>query len=64
MWDKDASRKLHGILSEFWRGLDRGLDHVDWHDIENNVASEVHVKRFRSKEVGIKKLQVKGEGHA
>ena len=29
---------------------------VDWHDIENNVASEVHVKRFKSKEVGIKKL--------
>ena len=26
---------------------------VDWHDTENNVASEVHVKRFKSKEVGI-----------
>ena len=25
-----------------------------WHNIENHVASEVHVKRFKSKEVGIK----------
>ena len=25
--------------------------------MENNVASEVHVKRFKSKEVGIKKLR-------
>ena len=30
---------------------------ADWHDIENNVASEVHVKRFKSKEVGINNLQ-------
>ena len=30
---------------------------ADWHDIENNVASEVHVKRFKSKEVDINKLQ-------
>ena len=27
-------------------------------DIENNVASEVHVRRFKPKEVGIKKKQV------
>ena len=30
---------------------------ANWHDIENNVASEVHVRRFESKEIGIKKLQ-------
>ena len=30
---------------------------ADWHDIEHKVASEVHVKRFKSTEVGIKKLQ-------
>ena len=29
----------------------------DWHDIENNVASEAHVKRFKSKEGGIEQLQ-------
>ena len=29
----------------------------DWHDIESDVASEVYVKWFKSKEVGIKKLQ-------
>ena len=28
-----------------------------WRDIENNVASEVHVERFKSKVVGINKLQ-------
>ena len=28
-----------------------------WHDIENNVASEVHVKRFKSKEVEREKKQ-------
>ena len=30
---------------------------ADWHDIENHVASEVHVERFKSKELGMKKLQ-------
>ena len=30
---------------------------ADWHDIEKYVASEVHVKRFKSEEVGFKKLQ-------
>ena len=28
-----------------------------WRDIENNVASVVHVERFKSKVVGINKLQ-------
>ena len=28
----------------------RDLIITDWHGIENNVASEVHVKRFKSKE--------------
>ena len=28
-----------------------------WRDIENYVASEVHVKRFKSAEFGVKKLQ-------
>ena len=30
---------------------------ADWHEIENNIASEVHVKRFKSKVVRIKRLQ-------
>ena len=30
---------------------------ADWRDMENHVASEVHVKRFNSKSVGIKTLQ-------
>ena len=30
---------------------------ADWHDIENNVASEVHVKRFKSKAIGINQVQ-------
>ena len=46
---------------EGWTG---DLIIVDWHDVETIVASEVHVKRFKSKEVGIKKLQVRREGHA
>ena len=29
---------------------------ADWHDIDNNVASEVHVKRSESNEVGINKV--------
>ena len=29
---------------------------ADWHDIENNVESEVHVNRFKSKEAGINKF--------
>ena len=48
---------------------------ADWQDIENNVASKVHVNQFKSKEVGIKKLQeaftfpcaegsLRQEGHA
>ena len=30
---------------------------ADWDNIENNVELDVHVKRFKSKEVRIKKLQ-------
>ena len=48
---------------------------ADWQDIENNVASKVHVNQFKSKEVGIKMLQeaftfpcaegsLRQEGHA
>ena len=33
------------------------MDKSGLYDIENYVASEVHVKRFTSKEVGIKKLE-------
>ena len=29
---------------------------ADWHDTDNNVASEVHVKRSESNEVGINKV--------
>ena len=38
-------------------GWTRGMIIADWHNIENNVASDVHVKRFKSREVGLKKLQ-------
>ena len=34
-------------------GGTRDLIIADWHDSENNVAFEVHVKRFKSKEIGI-----------
>ena len=48
---------------------------ADGHDSENHVASEVYVKRFKSEELGIKKLQetfeflcaggsLRQEGHA
>ena len=30
---------------------------MDWHDTENNVASEVPVERFKSKEVEIMKFR-------
>ena len=51
------------------------LSIADLHDIENNFASEVHVKRFKSKDLGIKILQeafifpctdfsLRQEGHA
>ena len=45
IWYKDASRNIHRIRGEFWRRM-------DWH-VENNVASEVHVEKFKSKEVRI-----------
>ena len=38
-------------------GWTRDLIIADWHDIENGVASGVHVKRFKSKEVRTNKLQ-------
>ena len=30
---------------------------ADWHDVENYVAAEVRVKSFKSKDVGIRKMQ-------
>ena len=56
-------------------GWTRDLVIVDWHDFDNNVASEVHVMRFKSEGVGIKKMQevftspgadgsLRQEGHA
>ena len=39
-------------------GCTRDLITADWHDIENNATSEFHMKRCKSKEVTIKKLQV------
>ena len=58
---------------EFWRTGDLIIG--DWHHSENYVASEVHVKRCKSKEAGIKKWQeafvppcadgsLRHEGHA
>ena len=38
-------------------GWTRDLIIANWHDIENNGASEVYVKRFQSKEVGIYNLK-------
>ena len=38
-------------------GWTRDLIVADRRDIENNVVSEIHVKRLKSKEVGTKKLQ-------
>ena len=53
---KAASRNIHrnALNSGGWIG---DLIIADRRDIENNVASEAHVKRFKSEEVGIKKLQ-------
>ena len=56
-------------------GWTEDLTIADLHDIENNAASEVHVNRFKPKEVGIMKLQeafvffsadgsLRQEGHA
>ena len=38
-------------------GWTRNLNIANWQDIEDAVASEVHVIKLKSKEVGIKKLQ-------
>ena len=48
--------RLTGYALHFGRGWTEDLIIADRRDIEN-VASQVHVKRFKSKEVGIKKLQ-------
>ena len=45
---KGGSRNIPRIRAELWR-----LDHHGLADIENFVVSEVHVERFKSKEVGI-----------
>ena len=49
IWDKDASSTIHRRRPEFWKTGDMII--ADVHDIENNVASEVYVKRFKSKQV-------------
>ena len=54
--DKDAVRDIR-TRAEFWKRLDRRLIVADWHDIENKVAREVHVKRFEPKELGLKTSQ-------
>ena len=67
--------KFFGYALHGGRGWTRILIIGDWHDIENNAASEVHVKSFKSKEVGIKKMleacvfpcaggSLRQEGHA
>ena len=48
-----------GYALNFGGGWSVDLIIVDWHHIENNVASEVHVKRFKSKESGVKKRHEK-----
>ena len=56
MTPKDLAVAQHALNSGGgWTG-----DFViaDWPDIENEVASHVHVKRFKFEEVGIKKLIV------
>ena len=59
-WLRKTKIRLHQCGTGVLPGIleDVGdLTTADWHDIENNLASEVHVKRFKSKEVGIKQLQ-------
>ena len=46
-----------GHVLSYGGGRTRDLIIADWHDIENYVAFEVHVKNFTSKDVRIKKLQ-------
>ena len=49
--------KFIGDVLNSGGGWRRDLIVADWHDIENHIASEMHVTRFQSKEDGIKKLQ-------
>ena len=48
--------KFIGYALSTGGGWTEDLIIADWHDIENCVASEVHVKRFKSKEFGINKF--------
>ena len=57
IWYKSAPGIYIGYAVSSGGGWTTHLIIADWHDTENNVASEVHVKRFKSKE-RIKKLPV------
>ena len=52
-----GTKMLPGIFIEYELNSGGGWTEdfiiADWHDIENNVASEVHLQRFKSKEVEI-----------
>ena len=72
---KCFQEKVTGYALNFGGGWPGDLIIAHWRDMENHVASEVHVSRFNSKAVGIKKLQdafvfpcgvvsLKQEGHA
>ena len=56
IWRQAAATNIHRNPIEFWRVDLIMMTIADWHDIESYVAFEVHVRRFKSKEVGIKKL--------
>ena len=52
-----GTKMLAGIFigyAKFWRRFDWRLDHRRVARYKNNVASEVHIKRFKSNGVGIK----------
>ena len=46
---------FNGYVLKSGEGWTGDLILAGWHDIDNNIASELHVKRFKPKEVGIKK---------
>ena len=52
---KMIPRIFFGYALNSGGGWTRDLIIANWHDIENNVASENHVKRFKSKGVGVEK---------
>ena len=56
-WTKVLSGTLIGYALNSGGGWTGDLTIEDWHDIENHVTSEVHVKSCKSQEVGINKLQ-------